>query len=106
MVQITISDDVYMRIVAFKPVVESILEETLEFDNYIERLLSLVPDLILADFLGEMDAQLLLQSLQQLGHKYPVEVYTYIAGIMQQGQESIETQQRAELKRKLGFTTK
>lgn len=34
MAQVVISDDIYARVAAFKPVVESILEEPLEFDGY------------------------------------------------------------------------
>ena len=103
MIQVTISDDTYARVVAFKPVIEALLEESIESSDYVEFLLNLAPDFILADLLSNMDAQTLLQSLQQLGQKHPVQIYTYIAETMQQGREFIEAQKRAEIKQKLGF---
>lgn len=102
MAQINISDTVYARMIAFKPVIEAILEVSLENDAYIEYLLRLAPDLIMAQVLGGADARALYDLLQQLGHNHP-ETYGAIAEIIQKGGQAIQAETRAAVKRSLGF---
>ncbi len=102
MPQINISDSVYARVMAFKPVVESLLEVTLDPDAYAELLLRMGPDFIMGQTFGGADAKTLFALLQQLGQNHP-DVYGAIAEILQRDEQAIEQQQRAEVKRTLGF---
>ncbi len=102
MPQINISDSVYARVMAFKPVVESLLDVSLEPDAYAELLLRMGPDYILAQAFGAADAKTLFSVLQQLGQNHP-EVYGAIAEVLEQDEQAIEHQQKAQVKRALGF---
>lgn len=103
MPQITISDEVYTRIMAFKPLLECVLQVSLEPEAYAELLLRLAPDLILAQFFGGADAKNLFQLLLQLGQDHP-ETYAAIAEVLTRNQAAIiETEKRSELRQNLGF---
>ena len=103
MSQITISDEIYERVVAFKPLVESVLEVSLEPDAYIELLLRLAPDYLMNEFFSASDAKTLLALLEQLGHTHP-SVYGLIAQVLEEDEDkAIEGQKRAQVKRRLGF---
>ncbi len=102
MPQINISDSVYARVMAFKPVVESLLEVSLEPDAYAELMLRMAPDYVLAQTFGGADAKTLFSLLQQLGQNHP-DVYGAIAEILERDEQAIEQQQRAQVKRTLGF---
>ncbi len=102
MPQINVSDTVYKRIMAFKPIVESLLEVSLEDDGYVELLLRLTPDFIMGQAFGAADAKVLFSVLLQLGQNHP-EVYGGIAELLERDEQTIEAQKRAEVKRTLGF---
>ncbi len=102
MPQINISDGVYARVVAFKPLVESFLEVSLETDSYIELLLRMAPDFVMAEAFGSAEAKALFSLIQQLGQSHP-EVYGAIADILERDEKTIELQQRTQVKRALGF---
>ncbi len=103
MAQITIADDVLQRVMSFKPLVESVVEVNLETEGYIELLLRLAPDYLMAEFFGAADAKALLTLLQQLGTAHP-EFYSALAEVLEQDEhKAIETEQRAEVKKRLGF---
>jgi hypothetical protein len=103
MAQITLSEDVFDRAVAFKPLVESVLEISLETDAYIELLVRLAPDYLMNEFFGGADSKALLGLLQQLGQA-DAKVYGVIAQVLEQDEvKAMEAQKRLELKQSLGF---
>jgi hypothetical protein len=103
MPQVTISDDVFQRALAFKPLVESVIEVKLESDGYIELLLRMAPDLLLGEFFGVADAKTLLRLLQQIGNQHP-ETYAALAEVLEQDEDhAIEVERRTEVKQRLGF---
>ena len=103
MPQVTVSDEIYERVVAFKPLVESVLEASLETDAYIELLVRLAPDYLMNEFFGAADAKALLALIQQLGQAHP-DVYGMIAQVLEEDEDrAIEGQKRAQVKRRLGF---
>ena len=103
MPQVTISDDVYARIMAFKPLLEGVLQVSLEPDAYAELLLRLSPDLVLAEFFGGADGKNLFQLLLQMGQDHP-ETYAAIAEVLAKNQAAIiEAEKRSELRQNLGF---
>ncbi|MCG2769266.1 MAG: hypothetical protein L6435_12925 [Anaerolineae bacterium] len=105
MPQLMLSEEVYDRITQFKQVVEAVLEEPIDFDTYVELLLSRATDCMLADLLGAVDSDTLLASFQQLASKHPASVYGYVAETLKRGQEVIDQKTRAAMKRKIGFLT-
>jgi hypothetical protein len=102
MPQINISDGVYARVVAFKPLVESLLEVSLETDSYVELLLRMAPDFVMGEAFGSADAKALFSLILQLVQSHP-EVYGALADILDRDEKTIELQQRAQVKRALGF---
>ena len=103
MPQITITDEVMQRVMAFKPLVESVLEVGLENEGYIELLLRLAPDYLMAEFFGAANAKVLLTFLQQLGTAHP-ELYAAMAEVLERDEhQAIEAEQRHEVKKRLGF---
>ncbi len=103
MPQITISDQVYQRVLAFKPVVECVLEVSMETDSYIELLLRLTPDYMMSEFFGGADTKALIGLMQRIGQAHP-EFFSSIAETLRaQEVQSVEAQRKAELKSNLGF---
>ena len=94
MAQIEISDTVYEQVAAFKPVVESILEVSLEFDRFIELLLKMAPDFILSDVLGHADPPALIQTIEELARRNPKPVYSYLAEELHVGREIVQEDDR------------
>lgn len=103
MATIEISDAVYEQISAFKPVLESILDVSLEFDKYVGLLLKMAPDFILSDVLGHADPPALIQTIEELARRNPKPVYSYLAEELHEGQEIVQEQKRSEMKKRLGF---
>ena len=103
MVQINIADDVCSRVMAFKPVVESVFEVTLEDSAYVELLLRIAPDLLMNEFFGAAEGKALLTLIEQMGQAQPA-VYGLLASILEQDEhKAMEAQQRADVKQRLGF---
>jgi hypothetical protein len=103
MAPIMVSDEILNRVMAFKPLVESVLEVSLESDAYVELLLRLAPDYLMKEFFGGANAPALLNLLQQLGQANP-QVYGVIADVLEQDEgKAMEAQKRAEVKQTLGF---
>jgi hypothetical protein len=105
MPELMISEEIHDRITQFKQVVEAVLEEPIDFDTYIELLLSRATDCMLNDLLGTVDSDTLLASFQQLASKHPAAVYGYVAETLKRGHEFIDEKTRGAMKRKLGFLT-
>ena len=100
MPKVTISEDMYERITAFKQVVEAVLEEPTNLNTCVELLLNRALECMLADILDGADRETLLKSFQQLAAQHPTAVYQYIAEIWRGGGEVIKQE---EVKRRMGF---
>ncbi len=99
---IAISDEMYTRVIEFKQVVEAIIEEEVSFDDYVEGIISQGIDSFLEILLGSLDQRIMVKSFQQLGSRYPAQVYQYITDMLKQG---AMVQEREEAKRRMGFHT-
>ncbi len=103
MAQIAVSDEIFNRIMAFKPLVESVLEVSLEPEAFVELLLRLTPDYLMKEFFGSAEAPALLSLLQQIGQANPA-VYGTLAQVLEQDEvKAMEAQKRSEVKQTLGF---
>ena len=100
MPKVTISEDMYNRIIAFKQVVEAVLEEPTDLNTCLELLLNRALECMLADILDGVDRDALLKSFQQLASRHPTAVYQYVAEIWKSGGEAIK---RDKAKRRMGF---
>lgn len=98
-IKIEISGKLHKRIVAFKEVVEVLMDEKYEMDNFVAGLFDNGIDLLLEKLLVNVAPETLLQSLQQLGTKYPVEVYGHIAETLRRGDKI----NKEGLKKAIGF---
>lgn len=96
---IEISGELHKRIAAFKEVIEAVMDEKYEMNNFVARLLDEGVDLLLEKLLANVPPETFLQSFQQLGAKYPTEVYSYIAETLRRGGEI----NKEELKKAIGF---
>lgn len=102
MPEITISEAMRGRLVAFKDVIEAVIEEEVSLDDCAEIVLEQGINSMMADLLEPIDPVILLKSFQQLGSQYPAQVYRYIAETMKEGDITLEQE---NLKHKLGFRT-
>jgi hypothetical protein len=100
MPEITISEEAHRRLVEFKCVVETVIEDEIDLDDCAEMILEMGIDSMVEDLLGSLDSTVLLHSIQQLGAKYPMQVYQYIAETLKQGAPS---EAQREMQRQLGF---
>ncbi|MCI2430735.1 hypothetical protein LM602_09010 [Candidatus Acetothermia bacterium] len=100
MPEIAISAEIYTRIKGFKQVAEAVLESDIDFEKCVELILEQGIDSMLADILGSVEYDTLLNSFQQLGAQYPEQVYGYVAETLRKGDAA---QERERIKRKLGF---
>ena len=71
MPEISISEDMYQRVSAFKELVEVVIEEEIDLDTCVELILGQGIDATLADLLSPLDPDTLLKSVQQLGSQHP-----------------------------------
>lgn len=102
MPKITISSEVYTRLVEFKQVVEGIIDEEISIDTCVDLILGQGMDSMLADLLSPLDSSTLLRSFQQLGSQYPAQVYRYVAEMLKKG---AIVHQKEEMKKRIGFQT-
>jgi hypothetical protein len=100
MPEVTISEDMYDRIMAFKQVVEVVLEEPTDLNTCVELLLNRALECMLADILDGVDRETLLKSFQQLASQHPTAIYQYVAEIWRGGGEVIKQE---EVKRRMGL---
>ncbi len=100
MAQLTISDDLYNRAGQFKQVVEAVIEESIGFDECMALIVGRGVYFMLADILGHADQPTMLTSFQQLGSKYPAQIYAYVAEVLRTGAAIHE---REQLRKKIGF---
>lgn len=100
MPEISVSKEIYDRVVEFKHVVEAVLEKEIHLDNCVTLILEQGINSMLNDLLGSVDANTLLSSLQELGSQYPAQVYGYVAETLRKG---ATVQERERMRQKLGF---
>ncbi len=98
--RVDISDEMLHRIHAFKQVVETVVEEELDFPAYMELLLHQAINSMVADLLEPVDREILVRSLQQLGAEHPEQVYGFIAKTLKTGAADMA---RRTVKKRLGF---
>lgn len=96
---ITIPEELEARIRAFRPVVETVLEEPIADDDYIALLLDRALPLMLAELVPH-EVPVVVQSLQGLAARHPAEVYGYVADVLRGGAAAID---REALRRRIGF---
>ena len=99
--KVDVSEELYERIVSFKEVIEAVMDEKYEMNEFMEGLLGNGVELLLERLLANVNPEILIQSFQQLGARYPKEVYGYIADTFRRGGEI----NKEELKKTLGFQT-
>ena len=100
MPEVIISEEVYARVGEFKQVVETVINEEISFEAYVELILGQGINSMLADLLSSAGSTTLLNSLQQLGSQYPGQVYQYISEVLRQG---AAVREQEEMRRRLGF---
>ena len=97
--RLTVSDETYRRLIEFRQVVEAILDEPIEIDEYAELVLDRGLNGILEDLMGAQSKETLVQSFQQLAKQYPEQVSEFMVDVLRRGEESI----RKAAKGKLGY---
>lgn len=97
--RLTLSDETYRRLIAFKQVVEAILDEPIELHDYGELVVDRGLNAMLEDLLEPQDKETLVKSWQQLAERYPDQVHEFMVDVLERGEESI----RKAAKRKLGY---
>lgn len=102
MSEIAISEEMYNRIAQFKQVVDTLVEDETNFDDYVEFILGQGIDSILTALLGSADQATLLESFRQLSSQYPVQVYQYVAETLRKG---TQVQELEEIRQRIGFRT-
>lgn len=79
MASITVADELYPKLVAFKEVIEAVVGEHMEFDTYIELVLEEGIEAVLKDVLGLSNHQALVSSFSELSTRYPTQVFAHLA---------------------------
>ena len=97
--RLTVSDGTSRRLQLFKQVVEAILDEPIEFNDYVELVVDRGLNAMLEDLMQPQDKEILVKSWQQLAERYPEQIYEYMANVLKLGEESI----REAAKRRIGF---
>lgn len=99
MPEITVSEKAYTGLVEFKSVFDSVTEENIGFDVYVESILTVGIDSILGSLMESLDQKTFLRSFQQLGTEHPEQVYRYVAKTLRQG---ANVRNREAIRQKLG----
>jgi len=100
MPEIAISNEVHARIEEFKQVVEAILDESLSIEQCVEVILKQGMYGMLNSIIGALAPEILRESIQQLGARYPAQIYSYVAENLRRGK--LETE-RQRLRGQIGF---
>lgn len=99
MKEITVSDKAYTRLVEFKSVFEAVMEETLDFDAYVESIMKMGIEAVMRALIESLDENALLKSFQQLGAEFPAQVYPHVVKTVRQG---AIVRSRAAIRQRLG----
>ncbi len=100
MPEITVSNEMHAQLVEFKPIVETVIEEQIEFEQHVEAVLNLGMNYMLALVIGGADQDTLIRSMQQLAARSPRVVYGFVVEMLKAGAAA---RQREELRRQIGF---
>jgi hypothetical protein len=100
MPQVGVSDKLYEKLQAFKPVLEAVIEDEVTFDTCIEVVVGPGLDTMLSDLIGNVEPEVLVASFQQLAAQHPEAVYGFVAETLESGGAAI---QRQEARRRIGF---
>jgi len=98
--KVTISDKSHARLVEFKRVFDTVMDEEMSFDEYVETVLLISIDHMLADLMAPLEHSTLVRSFQQLGSEHPEQVYGYVAETLRRGAYA---RGREEMKQWIGF---
>ena len=79
------------------------LRVSLDFGKYVELMLHLASDFILSDVLGNAELPAWIPAIEELARRNPKPVYTFLAEELREGQEVVEPQKKANVKKRLGF---
>lgn len=91
----------YKRVLEFKQVIETVIEDNLDIDTCTEVILGQGLDSMLSGLIGSLDHSTLLASFQQMASRNPAEVYSYIVEMLKRG---AAVQPQEAMKRKIiGF---
>jgi hypothetical protein len=100
MPQIEISDEMYARVAAFKPVVDAILGEEISLQEHLEHLLLQALDRLLADAIAAPDPDALLNTLRAVSRRHPTEIYGFVADVWR----AVSDQKKREaMQQRFGF---
>jgi hypothetical protein len=97
--QVTVSDELHKRAVAFKPVIEAVLEEEIDGNAAVEVVLERGLASMLNDLLEMVEPEVLLLSFHQLASQHPEDVYGFVADALRRG----DAINRAKAKRQFRF---
>jgi len=103
---VKVSNELYKRVVAFRSVIEAVMEQEIELEGCFDLILEQGLNAMVVDLLGTQDHHILLNSIQQLGAQYPAQVYGYMAETLRRGaaaQERERVKQEWERKKQVGF---
>lgn len=97
---ITVSDEMHARLTEFKPVVETVIQEEIGFEQHVEAVLHLGINYMLALVIGGSDQDTLIRSMQQLAARSPGVVYGFVVEMLKTGAAA---RQQEDLRRQIGF---
>lgn len=100
MPEIAVSEDMYARLLEFKRVIETVIEERLDANACAELVLDQGLNAMLVELIDPLDTSTLVALLQQLAAKSPAEVYSHVADTLKRG---AATNQQEAMRRRLGF---
>ena len=82
---VVISDRLYPKLLAFKEVIEAVMNERLAFGIYTELVLEEGMEAILEDLLDLSDHQALVRSFYDLSSHHPIQVFEHVAERIRSG---------------------
>ena len=85
MPNITIGEDTFKRIKEFQQVIEAVTHDEMDLNTCAEVILIRGLDLMLAEFLGPLDHDTLLLSLQKLAALFPDKVCWFVSDAIKRG---------------------
>jgi hypothetical protein len=97
--QVDLPEDLHARVAGFRPVVEELIGEELTVEDCLALVVARGLDVLLEDIIGSADAATQVAAIQLLAARHPVEVYEFIAQVLQVG----EAINRESAKKRIGF---
>lgn len=97
---INLSEDTYNRILEFKQVVDTVLDEETEINTCIELVVNHGVDTMVSDLIRPLGEATIVKLFQGLASKHPEVVYGFISETMKQGSLS---EQKEQMRKSMGF---